>query len=621
MSKYYSEQKGPSDPRQQLPEEHNSDWRIYLRLLSYVRPYLLFFVVSIFGYLVYSACNVLLAELMQYILDAIGDTEKVSSGIISGAVYALMGTEHGMTDRELARYAVPVLMILIAASRGLGFFVGGYFINHVARYVVHNLRCELFNKMLVAKSSYYDSHTSGALISKITFNVEQVTGAVTKALKIVLREGFSVVLLLSYLVYVNWRLCLVFLAVAPLIALVVAVVGKHFRRYSRRIQSSMGDVTQVSNESIGGYREVRMFGGKDQEAEKFRTASDYNRVQSMKLAFADAFSTPVIQIMVAVALAALVWFALSPSIMADFSAGQFAAFITAAGQLAKPIRQLSGIQNVIQRGLAAAEDIFSQLDEEGEPNEGTITLDRAKGRVEFNNVSFSYSEDSETVLDEISLSANPGETVALVGKSGSGKTTLMNLLCRLYSHTGGEILLDGVPVQDFDLDNLRQQISVVSQDVNLFHDSVEKNIAFGGLRHHSREEVVEAARAAHALSFIERLPEGMDTILGEDGGGLSGGQRQRIAIARAILKNAPVLILDEATSSLDNESEHRIQQALETVMTGRTTFVIAHRLTTVEKVNKIVVMDNGRVVDQGSHQQLLQSDGLYAQLFHQQFED
>ena len=621
MSKYYSEQKGPSDPRQQLPEHPNSDWRIYLRLLSYVRPYLVFFVISIMGYIIYSACNVLLAELMRYLVDAIGNSDKVSSGILSGVVYSVMGHNHGMTDIELARYAVPVLMILIAASRGFGFFIGGYYINHVARYVVHNLRCQLFDNLLVARSSYYESHTSGSLISKITYNVEQVTGAVTKALKIALREGFSVILLLSYLVYENWRLCLVFLAVAPLIALVISVVGKHFRRYSRRIQSSMGDVTQVSNESIGGYREVRMFGGKTQESEKFRNASEYNRVQSMKLAFADAFSTPVIQIMVAVALAALVWFALSPSIISDFSAGEFTAFITAAAQLAKPIRQLSGIQNIIQRGLAAAEDIFSQLDLEGEPDEGEIKIHRVQGRVEFKNVSFNYGDGVEKVLNKISLSANSGETVALVGKSGSGKTTLMNLLCRLYPPTEGDILIDGISIQDFDLDNLRQQISVVSQDVNLFHDTVEKNIAFGGLNHHSLEEVRESAKAAHALSFIESMPDGMNTLLGEDGGGLSGGQRQRIAIARAILKNAPVLILDEATSALDNESEHRIQQALETVMTGRTTFVIAHRLTTVEKVDKIIVMDNGKVVDQGNHQQLLESGGLYAQLFHQQFED
>jgi subfamily B ATP-binding cassette protein MsbA len=578
-------------------------------------------VISIFGYIIYSACNVLLAELMQFILDAIGGNNKVSSGIISGAVYSVMGTEHGMTDTQLARFAVPIMMVLIAGSRGIGFFVGGYFINSVARHVVHNIRCELFDKMLVAKSSYYDTQTSGALISKITFNVEQVTGAVTKALKIALREGFSVILLMSYLIYVNWRLCLVFLVVTPLIAFVVAIVGKHFRRYSRRIQASMGDVTQVSNESIGGYREVRMFGGKKQESGKFKTASDYNRVQSMKLTFADALSTPVIQIMVASALAALVWFALSPSIMSDFSAGQFAAFLTAAGQLAKPIRQLSGIQNIIQRGLAAAEDIFGQLDLEDEPNEGLHKVSRAKGKVEFRDVSFSYDNSTEPVLHNVSLCVNPGETVALVGKSGSGKSTLMNLLSRMYCHGSGTIFLDDIPVQEFELDNLREQIALVSQQVHLFHDTVAGNIAFGGLAHHSRKNIIEAANAANALSFVERLPEGFDTVLGEDGGGLSGGQRQRIAIARAILKDAPVLILDEATSALDNESEHRIQQALEMVMSGRTTFVIAHRLSTVEKVDRIIVLDNGRIINQGTHEDLLESGGLYAQLYHQHFED
>lgn len=597
-----------------------ADWRIYMRLLGYVRPYWFIFFMSIFGYIIYSSCNVLLASVMQFILDAIGESSEVRSGLVSGAVYSMFSKDSGMTDQEFARISVPIVMIVLASMRGLGFFVGGYFINHVATSVVHNIRCELFDKLLDAPSSYYDQHTGGSLISKITFNVEQVTGAVTKALKIIMREGFSVIMLFSYMLYVNWQLCLVFIAVAPFIAFVVAVMGKHFRRYSRRIQSSMGDVTQVSNESIGGYREVRLFGGRDQESDKFSNASEYYRAQSMKLSFADSTSTPIIQLFIAMALAALVWFSLSPDIMENFTAGQFAAFLTAAGQLGKPIRQLSGVQSIIQRGLAAAEDLFYHLDLESEPDAGDHVTERAQGKIEFHGVDFSYIDDGPAVLDDVSFTVESGQTVALVGKSGSGKSTLVNLLARFYPLSGGAIELDDVPIEEYQLDNLRAQIAQVSQVVSLFNDTVYNNIAYGGLADASAEAVLAAATSAQALEFIEKLPEGMQSRLGDDGGGLSGGQKQRIAIARAVLKNAPILVLDEATSALDNESEHRIQQALEIIMRNRTTIVIAHRLSTVENADRIVVMDEGRVVDQGTHAQLLARGGLYAQLYHQNFE-
>jgi subfamily B ATP-binding cassette protein MsbA len=595
-----------------------SDWQLYRRLLNYVLPYWYFFLFSLLGFLLYSLGNVLLADLMQFLLDALNESPDVGRGIISGLAYRFFD-ESQMGQLEFARIAVPVSIVLLTLARSTGFFVGTYFMNHVARHLVHELRCELFNKMLVAPSAYYDSHSQGVLISKITFNVEQVAGAATKALKIIVRESLTVAALLSYMLYLNWRLCLVFLAVTPLIALVVTVVGRHFRRYSRRIQASMGDVTQVSNETIGAYKEVRLFGGQGQQQERFAGVSNYNRVQSLKLALADALSTPVIQTLLALSLGTLVWFALSPNVLAGFSAGSLVAFLTAAAQLGKPIRQLSGVQSVVQRGLAAAEDIFAQLDQEEESDRGKHTIERAAGDIRIAHLSFAYPGSDTRVLQDVSLEIAAGQTVALVGRSGSGKSTLVQLLARFYPISDGEILLDGVAIEQYELANLRSQLALVSQQVTLFHDTVYNNIAYGTLSDATEEAVLAATESAYARDFIERLPQGFQTVLGDDGGGLSGGQRQRIAISRAILKNAPVLILDEATSALDNESEYRIQRALDNIMVGRTTIVIAHRLSTVERADSIVVMDGGRIIATGSHSELLAQGGLYAQLYHQEF--
>ncbi|PLW82537.1 lipid A export permease/ATP-binding protein MsbA [Kineobactrum sediminis] len=598
----------------------HTDWQLYRRLLGYVVPYWYLFALSICGYVVYSLGNVLLADLMQFLLDSLNGSDEAESGLVSGAAYALL--DAGDKSRlEFARIAVPAAMVFLAFTRSLGYFAGTYFMNHVARNLVHELRRELFNKMLRAPSIYYDRHSQGLLISKITFNVEQVTDAATKALKVVIGEGLTVVGLLGYLFYLNWRLSLIFMLVAPCIALVVSVVGKHFRRYSRRIQESMGDVTQVSNESIGGYKEIRLFGGQQQQDDRFERASQYNRTQSLKLAFADAMSTPVIQTMLAIALGAMVWFALNPDILSGFSAGSLVAFLTAAGLLGKPIRQVSSVQSVIQRGLAAAEDIFAQLDLEEEPDQGTITVERARGDIAFSELSFAYPGTDEVVLRDINLRIDAGETVALVGRSGSGKSTLIQLLSRFYPIENGQITLDGVPISDYRLANLRQQLAMVSQHVTLFNDTVYNNIAYGELADAGPEAVRAACESAYALEFIDKLPQGLDTVLGNDGGGLSGGQRQRLAIARAILKDAPVLVLDEATSALDNESEHRIQRALDVIMEGRTTIVIAHRLSTVERADRIVVMDAGQIVATGSHAELLQQNGLYAQLYNQEFSD
>jgi subfamily B ATP-binding cassette protein MsbA len=372
---------------------------------------------------------------------------------------------------------------------------------------------------------------------------------------------------------------------------------------------------------VSGYREIRIFGGQAQQQERFRKASQYNRSQNLKMAFADGLSTPVIQTLLALALATLVWFALSPDILRGFTAGSLVAFLTAATQLGKPIRQLSEVQSDIQRGLAASEDIFAQLDLDEEVDSGEVEVARATGAISVRGLSFAYPGSDKLVLENVSLEIPAGKTVALVGRSGSGKTTLVQLLARFYPVETGEITLDGIPLADYRLANLRAQLAMVSQQVALFHDTVYNNNAYGSLADAAAEAVLAAAESAYAREFIDKLPAGFQTVLGDDGGGLSGGQRQRIAIARAILKDAPVLILDEATSALDNESEHRIQQALANVMANRTTIVIAHRLSTVEHADSIVVMDAGRVVARGTHQTLLQEGGLYAQLYHQKFAD
>ncbi|MAT93964.1 MAG: lipid A export permease/ATP-binding protein MsbA [Halioglobus sp.] len=599
-----------------------SDWQLYRRLLSYAAPYWLFFLLSFAGYALYSAGVVLLADLMQLLLDALGPEGGAqgagATGILSTLAYTVYEVPPG-GQLEFVRVAVPLALLLLTVLRASGFFAGAYFISLVARNLIHDLRCQLFDKMLRAPGLYFDRHSHGVLVSRVTFNVEQVTGAVTKALKTILRESLVVVALVGYMLYLNWRLCLLFLVVAPFITLVVTLVGRLFRRYSRRIQASMGEVTQVTGESVGAWREVRMFGGRQRQAQRFATASDYNRRQSLKLAFAEALGTPVIQGLLALALALLLWFALSPAVLADFSAGSLVAFLVAAVQLGKPLRQLSGVQSVLQRGLAAAEDIFAQLDQPDEADAGELEVDRVAGNITVRGLSFTYPGAQQPVLHDISVDIAAGETVALVGPSGAGKSTLTRLLARFYPAPAGSLLLDGVPLEDYRLDCLRRQIALVSQDAPLFRDTVWNNIAYGGLGDCTREQVRAAAESACALEFIDALPQGFDTVLGEGGGGLSGGQRQRIAIARAILKDAPLLILDEATSALDNASEHRLQQALASVMRGRTTLVIAHRLSTVEQADRILVLDQGRLVAAGSHAQLLAQGGLYAQLYQREF--
>ena len=597
-----------------------SDSKLYGRLLTYAFAYKWSLVLSFLGYVVYSLGNVLLADLTQFLLDSLGGQPMAGLGFVSQAAQWIW-PPGDKSPTDYARIAVPVAAVVLSLGRALGFFAGSYFMNKVARSVVHVLRTQLFDVLVRAPKAHIDKFSTGELLSKVTFNVEQVSGAASDALKTMLREGLTIIALVSYMLYLNWELTAVFFIVAPAIGLVVHVVGKHFRRYSKRIQDSMGSVTEVTAESLSGLDDVRIYGATEQVSERFESVSLFNKQQSLKLAFEQAVSTPIIQTLLALALGALFWFALDPAVLQEFSAGSLVAFITAAAQLGKPIRTLSNIQSIIQRGLAAAEDIFEQLDTELEQNTGGSILGQVNGCVAFHNIGFRYPGAQNDAIFDVSFSVEAGQTIAVVGRSGSGKSTLVKLLARFYTPTAGHITLDDVDIQSIELSNYRENLAFVPQAINLFSDTVAGNIALGGMSGSSREAVIEAAKQAQADGFVSELESDYDTLIGEQGVGLSGGQQQRVAIARALLKAAPVLILDEATSALDNESESLIQTALDASRVGRTTFVVAHRLSTIESADTVLVMDEGRVVAAGSHANLLEHEPIYRSLHQQGFND
>ncbi|MDR2112934.1 MAG: lipid A export permease/ATP-binding protein MsbA, partial [Candidatus Accumulibacter sp.] len=515
-------------------------------------------------------------------------------------------------------YGVPALLVAIVFWQGIGSYLGNYFLARVSLGLIHDLRVALFENLLRLPNAYFDQNNSGHLISRITYNVTMVTGAATDAIKVIIREGLSIVFLFSYLLWMNWKLTLVMVAILPVIGVMVGSASRKFRKQSNKIQAAMGDLTHVASEMIQGYRVVRGFGGESYEAARFCASSEANTAKQLRMARTSAIFTPALQLAIFTSMSVLLFLVLL--LRGDSSAGDLVAYITAAGMLPKPIRQLSEVSATIQKGLAGAESIFAQLDQPQEADRGTVERERVSGRIEIKNLSFGY-DGARCILSDIDMRIEPGQMVALVGRSGSGKSTLAALIPRFYRYTAGRILIDGIDIEDFTLRNLRRHIALVTQQTSLFNDSVANNIAYGDLAGAPREAIEKAAEAAHASEFIEKLPRGYDTLVGENGVLLSGGQRQRLAIARAILKDAPILILDEATSALDTESERRIQKALDRVMQNRTTLVIAHRLSTVEKADVIMVMDQGRIVERGTHAGLLAKNGHYARLHAMQFNE
>jgi len=575
--------------------EKNTPFASYKRLFRYVTPFWGSFAISTIGYLLYAATEPLFATLIKNIIDIL------------------------QAQNREKMILLPLFFIGLIFIRGVGTFLGGFFLAKVSTGVVHTLRCDVFNKYAQLPTAYFDSHNSGQMMSVITYNVREVTEATTDAIRTFVREGLTALGLLIYLFYSDWRLSLVFLAIAPVIAMMVSYVSKRLRKLSRLIQNSVGDMSHITSELVTGHRVVRSYGGKEYEKSRFFTSSFNNSQQNLKLATTTAIHNPLLQLLIGVALAGLMYLTLF--FMDKVSPGGFVGYLTAAFLLPKPIRQLSDANSNVQKGITAAQSLFEILDEMDEVDSGNYQISRATGVLEFDNVSFAYPNSEEYALKNVSFTAKAGQTIALVGASGGGKSTVTNLILRFYEHSQGRILLDGVEISDYQLSNLRAQIGLVTQQVTLFNDSVANNIAYGGLANTPLAAIYQAAEKAHATEFIEALPQGLATEIGENGVKLSGGQKQRLAIARALLKNAPLLILDEATSALDTESERQIQKALKEVVVGRTSIIIAHRLSTIEEADLILVIEKGQIVERGTHQTLLAQNGAYSRLYSVQFEE
>ena len=590
-----------------MDSKSDSSLKIYFRLLGYLRPFIGTFAISLLGFVIFASAQPMQASVLKFFVDGLTDPNTSTFHDIP-----MIG------NLDLA-YGVPLLLIVIIFWQSIGSYFGNYYLSRVSLGLIHDLRLALFENLLRLPNTYFDLNNSGHLISRITYNVTMVTGAATDAIKVIIREGLAVVFLFGYLIWMNWKLTLIMVVILPIIGIMVGNASRKFRKQSKKVQAAMGDLTHIASETIQGYRVVRSFGGEDYEARRFRASSEANTSKQLRMARTAETFTPALQLVTFSTMSVLLFFVLL--LRGDASAGDLVAYITAAGMLPKPIRHLSEVSATVQKGLAGAESIFAQLDVPQEMDHGTVERERIVGRIEIRNLSFSYGEDAQRVLDDINMVIEPGQMVALVGRSGSGKSTLASLIPRFYHHAHGQILIDGIDVEDYTLRNLRRHIALVTQQTSLFNDSVANNIAYGDLAGTPREKIEKAATGAYADEFIKKLPQGFDTLVGENGVLLSGGQRQRLAIARAILKDAPILILDEATSALDTESERHIQKALDHVMQDRTTLVIAHRLSTIEKADVIMVMDQGRIVERGSHAELLGLNGYYARLHAMQFSE
>ncbi|MDP5144470.1 lipid A export permease/ATP-binding protein MsbA [Rheinheimera baltica] len=566
------------------------------RLLSYVRPYRIGFIAAALGMLGYALVDV-------YFISNLPDF--IDKGING-------------KNTDYLRYA-PIFVVVIFFMRGLCNFVASYCLNWVGTHIVQNMRQQLFEHFMRLPVSFHDQHSTGELISKVTYNTEQIKQTTSKALAVLVREGVFVSGLLVMMFYYSWQLSAIFLLIAPVIAVVVRFVSRRFRLLSRNIQTAMGDVTTSSEQMLNGHKVILSFGGQQIESQRFASINNLTRRQDVKMEATRAISVSTIQIIASFALAFVVYMASFPEMLNSLSAGVFTTIVGSMMMLLRPLKQLTTVNSEFQRGLSAAASVFEILDQSVEQDNGTTKLERVTGDIRFERVNFSYPGHEKQVLFDISFSAPAGKTIALVGRSGSGKTTISSLLPRFYELTSGDIYIDEHNISDCTLASLRQQLAVVSQHVTLFNDTIANNITYGCTAPVSNEQLLAVAEKAHVLEFAEQLKDGLQTVIGENGVSLSGGQRQRIAIARALFREAPILILDEATSALDTESERKIQAALNELLKGRTSIVIAHRLSTIENADSIIVMEQGRIVEQGNHTELLALDGAYAQLYKMQF--
>lgn len=540
----------------------------------------------------------------------------------SGLIYLLkplLDEGFGQADHGFLKL-MAVLVVLFILVRGITNYIASYCLAWVSGKVVMTLRRNIFQHLMYMPVSYFDQNPVGRSLSRVTYDTEMVANSSSHVLVTIVREGVYLISLFVVMIYTSWQLSVVLFVLAPIIGMLIAIVSRRFRQLSRNIQSSMGDLTVTTEQMLKGHKEVISFGGQQVEKERFERVSNDMRVKGMKVISADGISDGLVQLIASFALSAVLYLSTVKGLdIEDLTAGSFTVVFSSMMAMLRPLKSLTNVNSQFQRGMAACQTLFGFLDLPTEEDKGKIEIKRAKGDVEFKNVSFTYEGKENPALNQVSFSIPKGKTVALVGRSGSGKSTIANLLTRFYNIDSGEILLDGVNVQDYTLANLREQCSIVSQQVHLFNDTIANNIAYAATDKFSREEIIQAAKAAHAMEFIEKLDDGLDTIIGENGASLSGGQRQRLAIARALLRNSPVLVLDEATSALDTESERAIQSALAELQKDKTVLVIAHRLSTIEKADEILVVDQGKIVERGSHSELMALDGAYKQLHKLQF--